>query len=54
MDRQAILARESPPLLWCVIDEAVLRRPVGLNSTESPNSNAPQAGRHAASLRSTG
>jgi hypothetical protein len=29
MDRQAILARESPPLLWCVIDEAVLRRPVG-------------------------
>jgi Domain of unknown function (DUF5753) len=29
MDRQAILSRESPPLLWCVIDEAVLRRPVG-------------------------
>jgi transcriptional regulator with XRE-family HTH domain len=29
LDRQAILARESPPLLWCVIDEAVLRRPVG-------------------------
>lgn len=29
MDRQTILARESPPLLWCVIDEAVLRRPVG-------------------------
>jgi transcriptional regulator with XRE-family HTH domain len=29
MDRQAILARDSPPLLWCVIDEAVLRRPVG-------------------------
>jgi transcriptional regulator with XRE-family HTH domain len=29
MDRQAILARENPPLLWCVLDEAVLRRPVG-------------------------
>jgi transcriptional regulator with XRE-family HTH domain len=29
MERQAILARESPPLLWCVIEEAVLRRPVG-------------------------
>jgi hypothetical protein len=29
MDRQAILARDTPPLLWCVIDEAVLRRPVG-------------------------
>ncbi len=29
MERQAILARRSPPLLWCVIDEAVLRRPVG-------------------------
>jgi transcriptional regulator with XRE-family HTH domain len=29
MDRQAILARQNPPLLWCVIDEAVLRRPVG-------------------------
>lgn len=29
MERQAILARQSPPLLWCVIDEAVLRRPVG-------------------------
>jgi hypothetical protein len=29
MERQAILSRPSPPLLWCVIDEAVLRRPVG-------------------------
>jgi hypothetical protein len=29
LDRQAILERDSPPLLWCVIDEAVLRRDVG-------------------------
>jgi transcriptional regulator with XRE-family HTH domain len=29
IDRQAILDRDSPPLLWAVIDEAVLRREVG-------------------------
>jgi transcriptional regulator with XRE-family HTH domain len=29
LDRQAILARENPPVLWYVIDEAVLRRVVG-------------------------
>ena len=29
MDRQAILHRDVPPLLWVVMDEAVLRRPVG-------------------------
>jgi transcriptional regulator with XRE-family HTH domain len=29
MERQAILAREYPPELWSVIDEAVLHRPVG-------------------------
>lgn len=29
MARQAILGRESPPLLWAVLDEAVLRRAVG-------------------------
>jgi transcriptional regulator with XRE-family HTH domain len=29
MDRQGILTRENPPLLWCVLDETVLRRPVG-------------------------
>lgn len=29
MDRQAVLVREDAPLLWCVLDEAVLRRPVG-------------------------
>ncbi|MGH3389955.1 MAG: DUF5753 domain-containing protein, partial [Actinomadura sp.] len=27
--RQEILTREKPPLLWAVLDEAVLRRPVG-------------------------
>jgi transcriptional regulator with XRE-family HTH domain len=27
--RQAILDRDDPPLLWCVLDEAVLHRPVG-------------------------
>jgi transcriptional regulator with XRE-family HTH domain len=29
MERQAILAREQPPELWVLIDEAVLHRPVG-------------------------
>ncbi len=29
MDRQSILEREGSPLLWCVLDEAVLRRPIG-------------------------
>jgi transcriptional regulator with XRE-family HTH domain len=29
LERQAILDREDPPELWVVIDEAVLRRPVG-------------------------
>ncbi|MEV4457038.1 helix-turn-helix transcriptional regulator [Microbispora sp. NPDC049633] len=29
MDRQEVLVRPDPPLLWAVIDEAVLRRPVG-------------------------
>jgi len=29
MERQSILAREEPPELWVVIDEAVLHRPVG-------------------------
>lgn len=27
--RQEILARENPPMLWVIIDEGVLRRPVG-------------------------
>ncbi len=29
MDRQRILDREHPPELWVLLDEAVLRRPVG-------------------------
>lgn len=29
MERQAILAHESPPYFWAVIDEAALRRPFG-------------------------
>ncbi|GAA2403050.1 helix-turn-helix transcriptional regulator [Streptomyces glaucosporus] len=29
MERQRILAREEPPLLWVVMDETVLRRPIG-------------------------
>ena len=29
MDRQAILSREDPPDLWVIVDESVLRRPVG-------------------------
>jgi transcriptional regulator with XRE-family HTH domain len=29
MARQAVLAREPPPQLWAIIDEAVLRRPIG-------------------------
>jgi transcriptional regulator with XRE-family HTH domain len=33
MERQAILDRETPPLLWAVIDEAVLLRQVGTAKT---------------------
>jgi transcriptional regulator with XRE-family HTH domain len=29
MDRQVILTRERPPMLWVLLDEGVLRRPVG-------------------------
>jgi len=29
MERQSVLARDDPPELWVVIDEAVLHRPVG-------------------------
>jgi transcriptional regulator with XRE-family HTH domain len=29
MDRQSVLAREEPPLLWAIIEEAMLTRPVG-------------------------
>lgn len=29
MDRQAIFGREHPPQFWAVLDEAVIRRPVG-------------------------
>ncbi|MFI5066114.1 MAG: DUF5753 domain-containing protein [Streptosporangiales bacterium] len=29
MDRQAILGRPDPPDLWVIVDESVLRRPVG-------------------------
>jgi transcriptional regulator with XRE-family HTH domain len=29
MERQAILARDDPPMLWVIIDEGVLRRPIG-------------------------
>lgn len=29
MERQAVLGRAEPPLLWVVIDETVLRRPIG-------------------------
>jgi len=29
MARQSVLERRDPPHLWCVLDEAVLRRPVG-------------------------
>ncbi|WP_181766831.1 helix-turn-helix domain-containing protein [Streptomyces albidus (ex Kaewkla and Franco 2022)] len=29
LERQAVLRGGSPPLLWCILDEAVIRRPVG-------------------------
>jgi transcriptional regulator with XRE-family HTH domain len=29
LERQALLTRENPPLLWVVMDETVLRRPIG-------------------------
>ncbi|WP_307865451.1 helix-turn-helix domain-containing protein [Streptomyces montanisoli] len=32
MERQALLRSERPPLFWVVLDEAVIRRPVGGNA----------------------
>lgn len=32
MERQAILTRDSPAMLWVILDEGVLRRPVGGSS----------------------
>jgi transcriptional regulator with XRE-family HTH domain len=29
MARQVVVSREKPPMLWLIVDEAVLRRPVG-------------------------
>ncbi|MFB7055954.1 Scr1 family TA system antitoxin-like transcriptional regulator [Streptomyces vinaceus] len=29
LERQLILRSSKPPLLWCILDEAVLRRPIG-------------------------
>jgi transcriptional regulator with XRE-family HTH domain len=29
LERQTVLARKAPPMLWVILDEAVLRRPVG-------------------------
>jgi transcriptional regulator with XRE-family HTH domain len=29
IERQAVLARDDPPMLWVILDEGVLRRPVG-------------------------
>ncbi|MFG3254992.1 helix-turn-helix domain-containing protein [Streptomyces sp. NPDC048172] len=29
LERQALLSRENPPMLWVVMDETVLRRPIG-------------------------
>jgi hypothetical protein len=40
LDRQAILDRENPPVLWYVIDEAVLRRVVGGPSVMGPQLDA--------------
>jgi hypothetical protein len=33
MERQSILAQEKPPMLWSIVDEGVLRRPVGGRGT---------------------
>lgn len=64
MERQRILARNDPPHLWAVVDEAALRRPIGgphimrdqllalIESTKRPNIRLQvipfQAGGHAA------
>ena len=29
IERQAILAQDKPPMLWSIVDERALRRPVG-------------------------
>jgi hypothetical protein len=63
-DRQKILTKDNPPLVWVLLDEAVLRRPIGgksvlrgqvqalLDATELPNVRLQmvpfEAGGHAA------
>src|SRR5689334_926568 len=32
LDRQKLLTRETPPRLWVIMDETVLRRPVSIRS----------------------
>ncbi|AJZ83380.1 helix-turn-helix domain-containing protein [Streptomyces antimycoticus] len=33
MERQALLTRDNPPMLWVVMDETVVRRPIGGSET---------------------
>ena len=53
MSRQEVLTRQRPARLWAVVDEAVLRRPIGSKAvlkgqTGVPDRGLPAAQRHAA------
>jgi transcriptional regulator with XRE-family HTH domain len=39
MERQAILKRANPPMLWAVLDEGILHRPIGSSATMSAQLN---------------
>ena len=41
MDRQAILTRDKPPMLWVLLDEGVRRRPVGGSEVIADFADAP-------------
>ena len=41
MGRQRILDREHPPELWVIVDEAVLRRPVGGSGCDARTAGPP-------------
>ena len=54
MDRQSILAQDKPPMLWSIVDEGVLRRPVGGAATMGGQLVAPGRDGTAASYRRPG
>ena len=54
IERQSILAQDKPPMLWSIVDEGVLRRPVGGRGDYGPPGAAPGRDDAAAQCRGAG